>query len=525
VRSRLPTVGSFKHSGAVGLFSTRVQMRLHKPVKTASLGSENLCVSPQRFAFCTVLLAVFCASPLQCQTACTQIRVGLLSLGSRTAVTVETNGPAVLYELPSERTIGRVANPCQITFKASQGRLTASPNLFQAPVQSLRLECSSGFLINKRRYPGTLEVRTENNSRILLINCVPLEEYVKGAVAAEADRAMHPEALKALAVAARTFALANTSRHNGSGFNLCDTTHCQGYLGACTNQRIASAVAQTSGQILVYENLPIVAAYCTNCGGATANNEDAGFGSTPKPYLRAVKDAPPNGLPDYCSYHRLYTWSRTFNLEEIAKAVSTYLKLLDGTDKPIRQTAFNPENMLIESLSFDNPDAFGRSRTVTLRFRLIPQNQENGSRGHAPPQEASSNQQGAAENSILIRTIPSHIFRRLLGEDKLPSTAASVKPLGNRCIEISGRGYGHGVGMCLSGANGMASPPHNRTYKQILAHYYGPAVITSLTQETAATRRPPLRQQAQRSPKGSASRSDLSKTPARSQPYRAPSPG
>lgn len=493
-----------------------------RSVKTAGLGSDNLCVSLQHFVFFTALLAAFCASP-QCQIAPPQIRVGLVSLGNRTTVTIETNGPAAIYELPSEQAVGRIPNPCKITFKALQGRLISSPTLLQTPVQSLRLECSSGFLINKRRYPGSIEVRIQGNSHILLVNRVSLEDYVKGVVAAEASRAMHTEALKALAVAARTFALANMLRHNSCAFNLCDTTHCQGYIGACTDQRIASAVDQTAGQILVHENLPIVAAYCTNCGGATTNNEDAGFGSTPKPYLRAVRDAPPNGLPDYCSSSRFYTWSKTLDLDEIAKAVSAYLKLLDGSNRSGQQT----ENMLLESLSFDNPDAFGRPKTVTLRFRFSSQNPKDGSRDPAPPQEALPNQNEATEpqNSLVVKTIPSYIFRRLLGEDKLPSTAASVKLLGGRRVEISGRGYGHGVGMCLSGANGMASPPYNRTYREILAHYYGPAVIASLPLGTAVTRRPPPPQQAQRSPKDSAARLDSSKNPARSRPYRVPSPG
>lgn len=334
---------------------------------------------------------------------------------------------------------------------------------------AVRISCAGLIAVVDRYYPGIIEVWPDPNGRLMVINEVPLEQYVRGVLLAEAGNSMHPEALKALAVAARSYGLACLSKHLASGFDVCDTSHCQGYRPYLPNPKIETAVAATSGEVLLYEDRPILAAYCTDCGGATANNEDAGFGTSPRPYLRGVKDAPAAG-PNYCAASRHQSWRREFSLDDIAKRLASV---------PSAALAH------LTHVGFEDPDQFGRARTVVLRGCERP-----------PSQTASPDPPPADSQPLITRSIPSALFRRIIGETRLPSTAATARLLPGGRLEVTGRGFGHGVGMCLAGADGMAKPPHNTSYRTILAHYYGPAVLTHIPTDcsspklTSAPRRP-----------------------------------
>ena len=143
--------------------------------------------------------------------------------------------------------------------------------------QSLRVivtgkESSALLLLNGRKYHGSFLLRVGSNG-IEVINEVPMEEYLYGVLPEEMSYAWPAEALKAQAVAARTFALYNRGKHDG--FDVCATTHCQVYGGADNEQpQILSAVDSTRGEVLCYLGKPIYAAFHMSSGGMTENSED-----------------------------------------------------------------------------------------------------------------------------------------------------------------------------------------------------------------------------------------------------------
>jgi stage II sporulation protein D len=139
--------------------------------------------------------------------------------------------------------------------------------------------------VRNGRFHGALDVRPG----LWVINRIGIDDYVKGVVAGEMPSSWAPEALKAQAVAARTYALA--TRKRGGVFDLYPDTRSQVYQGVegetfATN----TAVRATRGRIMTYDGAPIVTYYFSSSGGETENIEYSFFGALPTPYLRAVDD-------------------------------------------------------------------------------------------------------------------------------------------------------------------------------------------------------------------------------------------
>lgn len=136
---------------------------------------------------------------------------------------------------------------------------------------------------------GEIEVRATAGNAVA-INVVNLEEYLRGVVPAEMGPRVFPviEALKAQAVAARTYAVAHLGDHAAEGYDLCDTTACQVYGGADVEHPLSDeAIRSTAGEIMTFSGAPIDAMYHSTCGGHT---EDAAalFAGRGAPYLKGV---------------------------------------------------------------------------------------------------------------------------------------------------------------------------------------------------------------------------------------------
>jgi stage II sporulation protein D len=167
-------------------------------------------------------------------------------------------------------------------------------------------------------YRGALEARPATGFGLNEINAVPLEDYVRGVVARESPSSWPIEALKAQAVAARTFAL--TGGVKGNGFELYDDTRSQVYGGtAAETARTDSAVAGTNLQTVTYAGKPIVAYFSSTSGGMTENVEYSFVGSKPVPYLKGV----PDPYDDVSPYHR---WKLVLSQARMQSALSAYLK-------------------------------------------------------------------------------------------------------------------------------------------------------------------------------------------------------
>jgi stage II sporulation protein D len=158
-----------------------------------------------------------------------------------------------------------------------------------APVdQALLLKGTSVPGIRDGRYRGSLLI-SASGSGLVAVNALDLEDYVRGVVSAESPSAWPTEALKAQAVAARTYAIA--SHAGGTLFDQYADTRSQVYRGvAAETPNTDAAVAATKGQVVTYGGQPVTTYFFSTSGGETESVENSFVGSQPKPWLKAVED-------------------------------------------------------------------------------------------------------------------------------------------------------------------------------------------------------------------------------------------
>jgi stage II sporulation protein D len=143
--------------------------------------------------------------------------------------------------------------------------------------------------IGERRYRGSLRVRTSGPD-LLVINLLDMETYLRGVLPVEMGPLVFPEleALKAQAVAARTYAVAHLDDHQDEGYDLCDSPACQAYHGVTVHHSLTDrAVAETAGLIATYRGVPIDAMYTSTCGGRT-DSAALIFPDRAQPYLQGT---------------------------------------------------------------------------------------------------------------------------------------------------------------------------------------------------------------------------------------------
>lgn len=156
------------------------------------------------------------------------------------------------------------------------------------------------------QWHGDFVYRRASNGDITVINYVGLEDYVKGVLPYEIDPDWPAEAQKAQAVCARSFAL-GTSKHTGEGYDLCNTTNCQVYLGANrATEASDAAVDATRGEYLTYDGEPVIGYFFSSDGGATEDAVNVWGGDYP--YLQGKED--PYETHDS-------SWSVTLTADEI----------------------------------------------------------------------------------------------------------------------------------------------------------------------------------------------------------------
>jgi stage II sporulation protein D len=322
----------------------------------------------------------------------------------------------VLSRMPIDRT-----NPCEVYTEAVVMEPDGAGIVQAARIDSLADRAHPRW----RRYRGSLTVQPNDDGVIRLIDTVALEEYLYSVVPPEIGADAPTEALKAQAVAARTYALRNRGKLAALGFDLDDTTRCQSYSGLDGEAAASSAaVDATRGEILTFNGVPIDSPYSTDCGGVTAVDR-----SGAEPYLQAVRDAPEGTQgPDYCSDSRRHTWTLELS--------STEMERLLQRDSRTRVAGFG-------GLGIDGWDASGRIMTASVTGK------DGGKKTVTGPQ-----------------------LREILGVDKLRSTRITVSRTASGGFVFKGSGWGHGFGMCQVGAITMAGPRYKKTYREILAHYY-----------------------------------------------------
>jgi stage II sporulation protein D len=170
----------------------------------------------------------------------------------------------------------------------------------------------------KGEYRGMLGLRRSGSGGLDALNTVDIEDYVRGVVASEMPSRFPPEALRAQAVAARSYALAEMI-HGGDGYTLNDDTRSQVYGGVGAETAVTDqAVADTARLVVAYGDEIATTYFFSTSGGHTENVENA-FGGDAIPYLRGVPDPYDGASP----YHR---WTETLTPAEMESALSGLVK-------------------------------------------------------------------------------------------------------------------------------------------------------------------------------------------------------
>jgi stage II sporulation protein D len=295
------------------------------------------------------------------------------------------------------------------------------------------------FSLNSERYRGILEaIFIPEDTSLLVLNCLWVEDYLKGVIPFEMGKQGQAEfeALKAQALTARTYALSRIKKSESRGFDLESTVLDQIY-GSMDKEEILvnKAIAETEGEVITYNGKFIQAFYHANCGGRTESVNDV-WGHKEAPYLISVPDK------DFCSWYKRYEWRVVWEREKLEQSLPQYLK---------EHTKYAPEDV-------------GQIKDVKIKRR-------SGS-GRVKELEIKTNKGRLRLKKDKIRWV---IRKAENPEAILPSTLFALEIIKNAEGEIDsiifeGRGNGHGVGMCQTGAIGMARLGY--TYRQILQHYY-----------------------------------------------------
>ncbi|MGH2920423.1 MAG: SpoIID/LytB domain-containing protein [Solirubrobacteraceae bacterium] len=221
----------------------------------------------------------------------TQVRV-LVQTASRVSFSGATDVPGSKTLDPSRTYRATRKLSGGVTLRTTSGSVVgnyASPLTIVGSAGGIRLRGRSANGVTNGRYRGRLQLRPSALGGLNAINQLNLEHYVRGVVAGESPASWPAHALRAQAVAARTYAI--TTSKSGPGFDQYSDTRSQVYNGiAGERANTNAAVAATRGEVVTYDGEPVVTYYFSTSGGRTENIEYAFVGAEPKPWLRSVAD-------------------------------------------------------------------------------------------------------------------------------------------------------------------------------------------------------------------------------------------
>jgi stage II sporulation protein D len=286
-------------------------------------------------------------------------------------------------------------------------------------------------------YRGGLHIIAGSGGGITAVNVLGVEDYLRGVLPYElgtVDREAL-EALKALAVVARTYAYRRMLHPNNGDFHVYSDVQDQVYKGVKGEYLLSDrAVWETRGVAVVYGDSMAQCYYFSTCGGRTASKHEV-WGGDSIPYLVSRPDTDAVG-DAYCQSSKYSTWNEEWTLPQLAGIVKKNLKAAGAADAP----SFSA----IKNVEVASRASCGRIRTLRITTDRGP---------------------------IIIKGDKVRWAMKPSGSsDKiLPSAWFDVKVAGGK-VTAQGRAFGHGVGLCQVGAIGRARA--NQNYKQIIDAYY-----------------------------------------------------
>jgi stage II sporulation protein D len=301
------------------------------------------------------------------------------------------------------------------TVTAFKGGIVLGKINFNADKVLIKANDPEAIVINGRRFRGMFEFIKKDNLHLLVINHIELEDYIKGVLYNEASHYWPREALKALAVACRTFALNQMQANKDKDFDVTSDIYSQVYGGKASERyRTNKAIEKTQGLVLTYNGKIFPAYYHATCAGKT---EDASV-------LWNIDIAPLKGVNcGFCSDSPHYKWHAVLSSDEIREKLGN--------------SGYNIKN--IKDIVILTRDSSGR----IANLKIVSDEKEI--------------------------EISAKDLRNILGPNIIRSTNFTANVVSNDIV-FEGLGWGHGVGMCQWGAYFMAK--QGKGFEEILKYYY-----------------------------------------------------
>ncbi|MCR4336696.1 MAG: SpoIID/LytB domain-containing protein [Candidatus Omnitrophica bacterium] len=269
----------------------------------------------------------------------------------------------------------------------------------------------------EKRYRGMLDFIKQTENKLLVVNRVEIEDYIRGVLFHEISDRWPMEAMKAQAVAARTYALYQIGQNTSQEYDVSSDVYSQVYGGKSGERyRTNLATWRTSKEVLIYQGKLLPAYYSSSCGGSTENVQEL-WGHQDLPPLRGRACL-------YCAKLPHYEWKQNFRLKDVQEELSRNGYALE----------------LIEEIRVDSRNASGRVKELEVITR---------------------------DGQHVM--VSGKDFRRIIGPNKIKSNKYDIEMKGYY-FDLIGKGWGHGVGMCQWGAYGMAQQRFH--YRDILQYYY-----------------------------------------------------
>lgn len=306
------------------------------------------------------------------------------------------------------------SSPDRIRVETSNGMTLlvysgSNPPYFSSLTTDIR---QSVLQAGQSKYRGTITAIRTDYQPLTIVNKLSIEQYLYGVVPREMPHTWHIEALKAQAVAARGFAMANIGKNETQGFDVCNTTYSQVYGGYAAEQSNTNqAVDQTHGKVMTAAGKLVIPYYHSSSGGRTESSE----------YVWNAAVSYARGIDDPYSLDAPHArWDAVFTLNEVEQMLQQR-GIHVGSVTDLRIMEFSPNGRVQELVIYGTNGSQSLYKQDTRSFFGLRSNYFDLT---------------IQDNSVMIE----------------------------------GRGYGHGVGMSQHGARGMAD--NGYSWQQILAHYY-----------------------------------------------------
>ena len=344
-----------------------------------------------------------------------ELRVGIL-IGV-TQVNLQVSEPCVMTDATNGKTIKKI--PAGKIFAVNVANMKI--NAVEIRPEKVPLKDLQSTIDGKKYYGGMRIDKVKNS--LTVINLAPLEEYLRGVVCKEMSPSYPLEALKAQAVAARSFSMKNRKKHEHEGFDLCATTHCQMYVGVENFPSVDEAIDSTHGEVLTFQDKIAETNFHADSGGMTENVSDV-WGGGAMAYLVPVKELVQLTAP----------WTRNFSVKDFSSRFG---------------------------------EGFGDVKSINLSALSIGKSaSDRTSSGRVKSVEIVGTKKTLSVSGVDMRR-----------KFSLPSTLFDVKLSGGEVV-FTGYGSGHGVGMSQKGAKAFAE--NGWMYEKILAHYYSGTKLKKL---------------------------------------------